>query len=413
MNPLGCWMWLAAKEGIGILNKNRLLTAGLTPEKLYAMDRQQLAAQPAIKDKWLDLLSDKDLEPARAIARRCKHFGIQVLLQCDARYPALLRAIPDPPLVLYVRGRLPDFDHTCCIGVVGTRAATAYGLASTVEFARVFAQAGLTVVSGLAQGIDAAAAKNALMNGGQTIAVLAGGLDICFPRENWDLFEEIARAGALVSENPPGTPHQGYRFPQRNRLISGMSQGVLVVEAPAHSGALLTAERAQEQGRPVFALPGPIQTPASMGCNRLIQSGKARLVITPAEVLDALGQTAPQQSAQVSASQQPMQQRLEPAPSSAPQQPAQVSAPRQPVQQKPEPASVPQQPARPDPSTRRLEDFPGVQRRILQAVQAGAETAEEILEQTGMPATRVIGALTLLELDGALTRENGVLQLGF
>jgi len=208
----------------------------------------------------------------------------------DPDYPPLLREIVDPPLVLYVHGR-PDVLARPQLAIVGSRNPTPVGRQNAVAFARALCDAGLAITSGLALGIDAAAHRAALEAGGTTIAVAGTGLDRVYPPSNRELARAIAERGALVSEFPVGTPARPAHFPIRNRLISGLSLGVLVVEAAEHSGSLITARLAAEQGREVFALPGSIHSPLARGCHLLIRQG-AKLVETAAHVLEELGPLA-------------------------------------------------------------------------------------------------------------------------
>ncbi len=209
------------------------------------------------------------------------------LMPGDPQYPVQLAAVPGCPSPLYVRGD-PGVLALPQVAIVGSRAATAAGRETAFEFASTLAAAGLAITSGLAIGIDAAAHRGALAAGGSTIAVCGTGLDRIYPAEHAKLAAEIAASGALVSEFPPGTPPLPENFPQRNRLMSGLSLGVLVIEAAARSGSLITARHAGEQGREVLAVPGSIHNPLARGCHRLIKDGAA-LVETPDDVLAALG----------------------------------------------------------------------------------------------------------------------------
>ncbi|MBI4280006.1 MAG: DNA-protecting protein DprA [Armatimonadetes bacterium] len=210
-----------------------------------------------------------------------------MLAPADAAYPAGLRNIYDPPPVLYLRGRLVPED-VLAVAVVGTRRPTPYGLAAAERIAGDLARAGLTVVSGLARGIDGAAHRAALRAGGRTVAVLGCGVDVAYPPEHRRLIDDMVRHGAVLSEFPPGTPPRRQHFPRRNRLISGLSLGVVVVEGAEDSGALITADFALDQGREVFAVPGPIFAPQSRGPHWLIAQG-ARLVADAADILEELG----------------------------------------------------------------------------------------------------------------------------
>jgi len=204
----------------------------------------------------------------------------------DERYPAWLRAIPDPPAVLYCDG-LPEPQDRQAVAIVGTRQATSYGLRVTETLARELSLMGFTIVSGLARGIDAAAHRAALAAGGRTIAVLGCGLDIAYPPEHTPLQAEIAGYGAVLTEFAHGTPPRPSHFPQRNRIISGLSLGVVIVEADENSGSLITARLALEQGREVFAVPGPIDAPLSLGPHGLIKQG-AKLVETVDDIVEEL-----------------------------------------------------------------------------------------------------------------------------
>ncbi len=223
------------------------------------------------------------------LAQDVEALGASVVTLDDPDYPALLRELPDAPPVLYFKGTLRDVDQWA-VAFVGTRRATVYGRDMTRTLVEGLIGAGITIVSGLALGIDAAAHKAALDAGGRTIAVMGCGIDVIYPPEHRGLAAAIIENGALVTEFPPGTPPEGKNFPVRNRTISGLSLGVVVVEAPPESGALLTADLAVDQGRDVFAVPGNITSKTSLGTNRLIQHG-AKLVIGAEDILDELNLT--------------------------------------------------------------------------------------------------------------------------
>lgn len=221
--------------------------------------------------------------PAQKLAS-VERTGVSVLTRADAEYPDSLRTIYDPPAALYCRGRLKP--STVAVALVGSRRATPAGRAIATEMAAGLAAVGVTVISGLARGIDGAAHQGALQTGA-TWAVLGNSLDIVYPPEHRQLAADITKSGVLLSEYPPGTPPRPLHFPARNRLISGLSNAVVVVEAAARSGALITADFALEHGRDVFAVPGPVRSRASVGCHRLLQQG-AGLVTSAADILDAL-----------------------------------------------------------------------------------------------------------------------------
>ena len=217
----------------------------------------------------------------------CRRADVQIIAWGTPEYPTSLAEIPDPPPILYVKGSLTPADQLA-VAMVGTRHASHYGLRQTERLTTSLALAGLTIVSGLARGIDAAAHRAALAAGGRTIAVLAGGLNEIYPPQHQELAQQICDRGALVSEVTFGTKPRRGCFPRRNRLISGLSQGVVITEASERSGALITARMAMEQGREVFAVPGPIDSPNSRGCHRLLRDG-AKLVESVDDVLEELG----------------------------------------------------------------------------------------------------------------------------
>jgi DNA processing protein len=226
----------------------------------------------------------------------CAAHGIRILTDHDDDYPRALREIYDPPAILFMKGQILPQD-ALAVAIVGARHATHYGITQAERLAASLARAGLTITSGLARGIDAAAHRGALGAGGRTLAVLGSGLLDIYPPEHVALAEEVVAHGALISEVPPNSPPLAAAFPQRNRIITGMSLGVLVVEASTRSGALISARHAMEQGREVFAVPGRIDSRMSHGCHRLIRDG-AKLVETPDDVLEELGPlVAPAQSA--------------------------------------------------------------------------------------------------------------------
>ena len=217
----------------------------------------------------------------------CRRHGVTPIAQGSAAYPPALNEIPDPPALIYVRGTIEPVDHLA-VAIVGSRKCTPYGLRIAERLATSLARVGLTVVSGLARGIDAAAHRGALAGGGRTLAVLANGLSQIYPPEHDELADAVVGAGALIAESPMRQEPLAGLFPQRNRIISGLSLGVVVVEATPRSGSLSTASHATEQNREVFAVPGPVDSLPSRGCHHLIRDG-ARLVETVDDILEELG----------------------------------------------------------------------------------------------------------------------------
>ena len=251
------WIWLATRQGLNKRKQYELLQRFGDPEAVYRSFAQA-----------------EDLQQAQQILNRCHEQGIQLLTLEDPRYPQRLKGIYEPPLLLYYRGSLPDWEAKPVIGAVGTRRCSRYGLRCAHRMAQQLTLCGATVVSGMAEGIDTGVLNGALAAGGAPAVFLAGGVDMIYPAGNRGLYQQILNCGGcILSEQPPGVGHAKWLFPLRNRLISGISNGLLVVEAPEKSGALITARHAIEQGRAVFAVPGPIDAQSCSGSNALLQEG--------------------------------------------------------------------------------------------------------------------------------------------
>jgi DNA processing protein len=282
---LASWLQLSLTPGLGSATLRKLLSQFGLPAKVLAAGRANLA-RFASAQVLQELESDAVANAVEHALAWLEQPGNAIVTLADAVYPKLLLEITDPPAVLYCRGRT-DLLNRPALAVVGSRNATSQGNSNAEQFARNFSTAGLTIVSGLAQGIDAAAHRGGLAGEGSTIAVLGTGVDIIYPRINDALGTEIAASGLLLSEFPLGTKALAHNFPRRNRLISGLAQGCLVVEAALASGSLITARAAAEQGREIFAVPGSIHSPLSKGCHALIKTG-AKLAESAEDVLSEL-----------------------------------------------------------------------------------------------------------------------------
>jgi DNA processing protein len=298
---LAAWIELSLVPGLGGEGFRSLLSSlGLPPQILSATRAQLSRVVPeALASRIVERRSSPEIEAALQWAARPGH---AVLTLADIEYPKPLLEIADPPVLLYVVGNAKLL-RSLALAVVGSRNATPQGLKNAQSFARAFSEAGFTIVSGLALGVDSAAHVGGLEGRGSTVAVLGTGIDIIYPRRNESLAQEISLRGALVSEFALGTPPTAGNFPRRNRLISGLARGCLVVEAALDSGSLITARLAAEQGREVFAIPGSIHSPLTKGCHALIKQG-AKLVETAQDVLEELGSagTLPSRSAESGAS---------------------------------------------------------------------------------------------------------------
>ncbi|MBC8170405.1 MAG: DNA-protecting protein DprA [Anaerolineae bacterium] len=280
------WLGFSLIPGIGIKRLKLLLEAFGTLAAAWSASDMELKRAGLGDVARTQVLKSRAQLDLKAEVAKVQQVGASLLTLNDETYPPLLKMLPDAPPLLYVSGELIPADQRS-LAMVGTRKATRYGQDAALDLASKLAAQGITIISGLAPGIDAAAHEGALRGGGRTIAVLGSGIDVIYPREHHDLARRITRSGALISEFPIGTRPEGRNFPRRNRVISGLSPGVLVVEAPVDSGALITANMAAEQGREVFAVPANIYNPMGAGANRLIQDG-AKLVMGIEDILDEL-----------------------------------------------------------------------------------------------------------------------------
>ena len=283
------WLRLLLTEGVGNDTARRLLAAFGSPEAVFRQDHSTLKAVTG--PRVADALGRPPAELPQALERLqawlAEGADRHVLTLGDADYPADLLQTQDPPLLLYVMGQLGALQHPQRLAVVGSRNPTPQGALNARQFAQALGEAGVCIVSGLALGVDGAAHEGALDAGAPTVAVVGTGLDRVYPRRHLDLAHRIVTRGALVSEYPLGTPPLAPNFPRRNRIIAGLSQGTLVVEAALQSGSLITARLAAEQGREVFAIPGSIHSPQARGCHALIRQG-AKLVESAQDILEEL-----------------------------------------------------------------------------------------------------------------------------
>jgi DNA processing protein len=310
---LAQWVRLEQTPGVGCETGRKLLSAFGMPENIFSA--RYSALQQVVSDRIAQALIAPISDDIRSRIDKTIEWagqaGNQILTLADAAYPEALLEIPDPPLMLYVKGRL-DLLSSPALAVVGSRNATAQGVANAEKFSEVLSQGGLTIVSGLALGIDTAAHKGGLRGKGSTVAVIGTGADIVYPARNRGLAHQIADEGCIVSEYALGTPAISANFPRRNRIVSGLARGVLVVEAAAQSGSLITARMAGEQGREVFAIPGSIHSPLSKGCHLLIRQG-AKLVESAQDILEEFGNyTSAQRVTSVAQAEGPMQSASDP-----------------------------------------------------------------------------------------------------
>ncbi len=337
----------------------RLLERFGSAEGVRQAEEADLRAVCGLTAPELARLRDRSLAEAAKTVQRCKNGNIRILLCHDPAYPRTLKAIYDPPLVLYVRGTLPDLNRIPAVAVVGQRKATPYGLGVAEKMGYHLSENGVCVVSGMAVGIDSAAHTGALQGKTPTVAVFGTAIDKCYPASNAPLLRKILHSGAAISEYPPEYEGKSYTFVRRNRIVSGLCRGVVVAEAPKKSGSLITASLALEQGREVFAVPGSVDALSSEGCNELIAGG-AQLVRSAEDVLSALGY-----------------------------EPVSVDPPRQ----------TPPEPVRREEPQREQDP-------ILAALD-GICNLDELKEKTGLPVHELMSRLTVLELLGKIVQHPG------
>ena len=388
MASLKYWLWLSSLPKVSLRMKHVLLDAFETPEKIYFSESGEYSLVEGITRPVIAALEEgRSLDGADRILGDCERLGLRVLTIQDTEYPDRLRNICDPPLLLYVQGRMPLFDDEVAVAMVGTRRTSPYAAAMGEKLAYQMAGLGAVIVSGLAAGGDASAHRGALRAGGLTVGVIAGGHDSVYPRENRWLYQDIGVRGAILSEYPPGTDHRAGHFPERNRIISGLSLGVVVIEAPERSGALITASRALDQGRDVFVLPGQADDWHCTGSNQLLRDG----AVPAMDAWDVLSHYTARYPHRIRSL------RLE-----EPRRFGGDAPPRREARQK-----APPEPALPVLDLSGDHGLTDDQLRIVRALRERTVQVDELIEETQIPTRRVLSALTILELDKIVTQESG------
>lgn len=382
------WLWLAARPGLGPVKLRRLLEQFGSPKALYDASEETLLRE-GVPQAARARLADKALESARAVLRRCEALDIRVLTLYEADYPAALRQMENAPPVLYCKGRLPRAGLQPWIGVVGAREADALGFATARRLGWQLSACGGLVVTGMAKGVDAEAARGALEQGGCVVGVLGCGVDVVYPRENQALFAQVQSQGCLLSEYPPGVRPNARNFPARNRIISALSDGVVVVQAAENSGALITARWAQEQGRAVFAVPGPAGAALSQGCNRLLREG-AILTETGWDVLQEYLYRYPDAVRRDCSAPPPDGGRVQ---SAAPRPPSAART----AKIRPFGQGAARLPALRTP----------LQREIYESLQDGPVQLDALIDRLGCSAAEVLPELTMLQISRVIEQRPG------
>lgn len=410
------WIWLATRPNLHERDKLALLRYFHDPEDIFYAEEGAFAEVDGLTKEAVEVLRDKDVKQAHAILDACTAKGIHICTLHDAAYPGRLKNIADPPLVLYYKGRLPDLDSLPVIAAVGTRDATAYGMNAARRLGSQIAKCGGIVVSGMAFGIDGAAISGALSAGGTVVGVLGCGADVVYPLCNRSLFADAERYGCLMSEFPPGTPPMKWNFPKRNRIMSGLSNGVLVVEAPQKSGALITARQAAEQGRDVFVVPGNIDVASCYGSNALLRDG-AIAVSNGWDVVSEYQNLYPEK---IHRYDRP----VEPAGFT---DDVMATATKEPEKKIPKVAQKLRSPTKTKASDKKkekitidktdqppysdiqdtLRNLPDREREIATLIGSEEQLVDDIIAKAGLPAGVVLSILTMLEIKGVVRRLPG------
>lgn len=387
----------------------KLLALAGSPEALYGADEnalQRLGLSPTLRKTLLD----KELEPAQGILEACRQAAIKLLPLTAEAYPSGLRQTPDAPILLYCRGTLPPAGQQPWIGLVGAREADRRGLTLARRFGAEIAACGGLVVTGMARGIDAEAATGALEQESPVVGVLGCGADVIYPKENARLFARVAERGCLVSEYPPGVRPDARHFPARNRIISALSDGVVVVQAAEGSGALITARWAAEQGRDLFSVPGPAGEPLSRGCNQLLREGA---ILTESgldvmrEYLFRYPETVRIQEAKRNAQGQGSGIRYRGSGDESGAQGVPRDKAEGAVMSRPQPAADPENAAEAHIAHLSMEGLTPVQTAIVTALQDGPLQLDALIARTGLPAAQVLPQLTVLQIKEIISQKPG------
>lgn len=400
------WIWLATRPGMNDRQKKLVLDAFGDPEDVFYGEEAAFVQTEGLHPEAISALMDKNTTQAEEILRQCVDKKIALCTYHDAAYPSRLKHIIDPPLVLYHKGAIPDMDAAPVIGVVGTRKASAYGMNVARRMGYQIVGCGGILVSGVAEGNDGMAMRGALLAGGAVVGVLGCGVDVVYPKCNRELFADLERSGCLISEFPPETPPMKWNFPKRNRIISGMCNGVVVIEAPEKSGALITARQALEQGRDVFCVPGNVDMPTFEGSNLLLRDGAITVrngwdVVSEYEAMypGSVHLMATEPQPETASSDEKIMAKVAEKPKSPAKKPSSDRKKENP------PIDNPGKPPYSD-----LKDIlptlPENQRQIVELL-TQERLVDDLIAETGLPAAKVGAALTMLEIKGVIKRLPG------
>ena len=404
------WIWLAMRP-MHDREKLAALEHFRDPEDIFFAQEERYAQVSGLSGEAADALKDKDLLPAEQVLADCTREKIHILTFRDGAYPTRLKNISDPPMVLYYKGTLPDFDGLPVIGVVGTRKASLYGMTAAKRLGYQIGRCGGMVVSGAASGIDGVAMQGALTADAPVVGILGCGVDVVYPLSNKGLFADTERHGCLISEFVPGTPPYKWNFPKRNRLISGISDGVLVVEAPEKSGALITARQALEQGRDVFVVPGNIDVPSCAGSNALLRDG-AIMVSSGWEVVSEYRHLYPEKirrdngPGRLTAYADEVVKREQPAAKVAQKAELPRTAPEEGERKKKKVIDNAETSAYSD-GCKEIPDLTPNEQAVMEQLAAGERLVDDVIAATGLPSGQILAALTMLEVKGLVKTLTG------
>lgn len=400
------WIWLSMRPSVSEHLKMELLCHFGSPEAVYEATEKELRKVPRLTAEGMESLMDRSLIQAEEILSKCMDEQIGLLTYADEHYPECLKNIYDPPILLYYQGTLPDFDANPAIGIVGTRKASAYGLTSAQRMGYQVGKCGAMVVSGLADGIDSAAMNGALLSGCTVVGVLGCGIDQVYPRSSRKLYENTRRFGCILSEYAPGEAPLRWHFPRRNRIISGLCCGVVVVEAPVGSGSLYTAKFAHEQNRDVFVIPGNVDIPSFVGSNRLL-SDYGVAAACGWDVMQEYTGRFPDKIHRYSGEMPEQQKNAEPV-KKTPKALAKKPPERKKTAVKPVTVekAIDNVPAAPyiDLSSAGL---PPEEAAIARSIGTEQKLVDEIIAETGLTTSRVMCLLTMMELKNLIKRHPG------
>lgn len=410
MPAIEYWVWLSGLHSLRPKAKNLLISHFGSPAAVYFADEREYEQVSGLTEKDRAELKSKDLSYAGRVIDKCRAVSVQILTMQDAAYPERLLNIYDPPVALYIKGSMPALDAEAAITIAGTRKATPYGLKMAKRFGYELAKGGALVVSGLTAGVDSAAAEGALMAGGPVVGILCTAINNVYPSWNGRLFDDVAAAGALVSEYPPDAGQRTEFFRERNRILSGVSAGLVVIEAPRNSGALLTANLAQEQGRDIFSVPGNADAGNSFGTNALIKEC-AKAVTSGWDVLCEYAALYPgkikmpdtvREDEQLSAIAQSGARGAPPTESGKGFLKFRARNKARPEKKKEDDGAPESEVLR-----KQLEGLSENQLKIISAITKPSTHIDEIIDTTQLPASLVLAELTMLQISGVVNQEKG------